>query len=261
MVVFLVKHMFQTQVNDGTLMAIVPGALVLSAFLLPALQRNIMNAIDWFGVMLLSCMGVLCWLVWCAMTLNVPSSLARNVLRLAPEFDTSIRWWAVLIAVIMSIFWIGVVRWRVMSSKTVIWRAAVIWSAGSLMVWVLMGTLFMPWFNHVKTYKTVARDLQNALSVSQTFNHCVTPMNISLPQRSALAYFGEIQFETEYLYHIESNTVSTCDWLLTYDLDKQLNKQGLMNTVNIDPLKWRLQFEGRRFIEKNERFKLYHKIQ
>jgi hypothetical protein len=218
---------------------------------------------------------------------------------------------AVVIASLATLFWLFVVRWRVLAAKTVVWRAAVIWSAGSLTVWVLIGTLFMPWLNHVKTYKPIALALKTALTEQQASinrelaaqaaqnpkrrkkahilkqvqvspSACVSPLRIGLPQRAVLAYFGEITFEPQPL---SSGTTSmtyaddqadqapidipdtvACDWVLEYSTAYAKHTKSTMENLpyladNTDAPegKWVLRWEGKRFIEKDERFRLYQR--
>ncbi len=328
--VMLCSLLTHTQVTQAHLMAIVPGALILAAFLLPALPRIWMNAIDWFGIMALSFSIALCWLMWIAMTFGWPADLSRNIMRLAPGLNLDIRWFNVLIASLATLLWVFVVRWRALSAKTVIWRGAVIWSAGSLTIWVLIGTLFMPWLNHVKTYKPVALALKaafnspiintpksshlivglNPIAINNTdeladivsFNQLITPINspfwlikppinqtiqtiqpacisllkVGLAQRAILAYFSELTFEPQsFLNTNQINSQSeqaplnnphtvACDWVLEYTTLNTLlplkPTPYLTDNSQAPEGRWVLRWEGRRFIEKDERFRLYQRI-
>lgn len=262
--VYSVSMLFRTSVNDAVVLALLPGALVLAAFLLPALPRVWMNAIDWFGVMALSTAALLVWLVWTAMTLGWPSVFAKSVLRLVPGFDTSVQWPALLAALCVSVFWMAVVRWRVLSAKTVVWRAAVVWSAGSLTVWVLLGSLFMPFANHIKTYRGVASELKTAL---KDHSQCVSPLHLGLPQRALLAYFGEIRFERQPLQTaldkqadnapIDTPATVECNWLLDYT--PNVSRGAAQSAAYLPQGNWQLRWEGRRYRDKDERLRLYQR--
>jgi hypothetical protein len=196
-----------------------------------------------------------------AMTLGWPPVFAKSVLRLAPGFDTSLQWPALLIGLSATVFWMFVVRWRVLSAKTVVWRAAVVWSAGSLTLWVVIGSLFMPYANHIKTYRSVALELKAAL---KDHSQCVSPVRLGLPQRAVMAYFGDIIFEPQPLQiatnqQAENAPIDTpvnvaCNWLLDYT----------PHTVLAEPYlpqgNWTLTWEGRRFRDKDERFRLYQRM-
>ena len=268
-VVFSAGLLFNTDINDATTLTLVPGALILAAFLLPALPRAWMNAIDWFGVMALSFIAALIWFAWFAMSTGWPVPLSRNILRLAPLFDNGVNYLALGMGLAATAFWVFVVRWRVMAAKTVIWRAAVIWSAGSLMIWVLLTSLWMPWLNHTRTYRGVALELKAAL---KDHSQCVSPVRLDPPQRAVLAYFGEIIFEPKPLSELSSNaalgaeqaathldTPATvaCNWLLEYDSLKRLS--GAERPPYQPAGNWQLVWQGRRFTDKDERFRLYQR--
>jgi hypothetical protein len=263
--VFFTALLCRSDVDDAVALSVLPGALVLAAFLLPALPRAWMNAIDWFGVMALSFALALFWLVWVAMTLGWPAAFAKSVLRLAPTFDTSVQWLALLIGLGATLFWAFVVRWRVLSAKTVVWRAAVVWSAGSLTLWVVISSLFMPYANHIKTYRAVATELKAALS---DHTQCVSPIRLGLPQRAVLAYFGDIRFEVQALgvasdaladsAPIDTPATVACDWLLEYASLQRLS--DMRRLPYLPDGSWQLKWEGRRFRDRDERFRLYQRI-
>jgi 4-amino-4-deoxy-L-arabinose transferase-like glycosyltransferase len=262
--VFFTALLCRTSVNDAVALSLLPGALILAAFLLPALPRAWMNAIDWFGVMALSFLTALVWLVWIAMTLGWPPALAKSVLRLTPGFDTSVQWFALLVGLLATLFWCFVVRWRVLSAKTVVWRAAVVWSAGSLTLWVVIGSLFMPYANHIKTYRAVATELKAAL---KDHSQCVSPLHLGLPQRAMMAYFGDIRFEVQPLQVLtdvqaENAPIDTpvsvgCNWLLEYAQVQRFSDKVRANYLPNGV--WVLKWEGRRFRDKTERFRLYQR--
>jgi 4-amino-4-deoxy-L-arabinose transferase-like glycosyltransferase len=262
--VFVASMVLSTRVGEGALLAVLPGALILAAFLLPALPRAWMNAIDWFGVMTLSMGCVFFWLVWIAMTFGWPPAFAKNVLRLVPGLDTTVNGLTLGIGLLATVFWLFVVRWRVLSAKNVVWRAAVVWSAGSLCLWVIVGSLFMPWANHYYTYRNVAVQLKTAL---KDHSQCVSPVQLGLPQRAVIAYFGEIRFEPQPLQTatdaaaenapIDTPVNVACNWLLEYaTVQPEAAKESrqYLPTGN-----WQLRWEGRRFRDKTERFRLYQR--
>jgi hypothetical protein len=263
--VFAAALLCRTNVNDAVAMSVLPGALVMAAFLLPALPRAWMNAIDWFGVMALSFAVILIGLIWAAMTFGWPPVFAKSVLRLVPGFDNSFQWFGFLVGVLGIVFWSFVVRWRVLSAKTVVWRGAVIWAAGSLAVWVIGTSALMPYANHIKTYRAVASELKIAL---KDHSQCVSPIRLGLPQRAVLAYFGDIRFEPQPLQiatdaqadsaPIDTPATVTCNWLLEYSSLQRLSRMERL--PYLPDGNWQLKWEGRRFRDKDERFRLYQRM-
>lgn len=261
LIIMTVGILTQTTITESSFLSLLPGAVVLAAFLLPALPRVWMNALDWFGVMALSFAAAIAWLGWVAMTTGWPSKLARAITKLSPHFDTQLNYWALCVALAVTLFWALVVRWRVVRPSTVVWRAAVVWSAGMLTLWVLLGSLWMPWINHGKSYRAVALQLQSAV---QDHSQCVTPLRLGLPQRAVLAYFGDIRFEAQHADNTLDTTLDTpatvaCNWLLEYDSLQALS--SLERLPYLPEGQWTLVWEGRRYTDKDERFRLYRRGQ
>jgi hypothetical protein len=257
--VMVVGVLTQTTISEASFLSVLPGAVIVAAFLLPALPRVWMNALDWFGVMALSFAAALAWLAWLALTTGWPTKLAQNITRLSPNFDASINYLALAIALAMTVFWMFVVRWRVTKPSTVVWRAAVVWSAGMLTVWVLIGSLGMPWLNYGKSYRAVAVQLKTALI---DHSQCVSPLRLGLPQRAVLAYFGELSFEPQSADNTLDTTLDTpatvgCNWLLEYDSLQALS--SLERLPYLPAGQWKLVWEGRRYTDKDERFRLYQR--
>ncbi len=257
--VMVVGVLTQTTISEAGFLSVLPGALVVAAFLLPALPRVWMNALDWFGVMALSFAAALAWLAWFALTTGWPTKLSHNILRLSPNFDTSINFLALAAALATTVFWMLVVRWRVTKPSTVVWRAAVVWSAGMLTVWVLIGSLGMPWLNHGKSYRIVAEQLKHAL---KDHSQCVSPLRLGLPQRAVLAYFGELRFEPQSPDNpldtaLDTPATVACNWLLEYDSLQALS--SLERLPYLPSGQWKLVWEGRRYTDKDERFRLYQR--
>ena len=257
--IMLAGVLSQSTISEASFLSIIPPIVLLAAFLLPALPRVWMNALDWFGVMALSFAAFLAWLGWFAIYFGWPAKLSKSILLATPTFQASVNYFAVAIALLCSIFWFSVVRWRVTRPSTVVWRAAVVWSAGMLTVWVLIGSLWMPWLNHGKSYRAVATELKFAL---KDHTQCVSPLRLGLAQRAVLAYFGEIRFEAQGSdagMNTERDTPATvaCNWLLEYDSLQNLS--SLERLPYLPAGQWALTWEGRRSTDKDERFRLYQR--
>jgi hypothetical protein len=52
-----------------------------------SLRRGAANAFDWFGVMTFIFFGIVVWLGWSALHFGWPPGLARQVARMAPDFQ------------------------------------------------------------------------------------------------------------------------------------------------------------------------------
>jgi 4-amino-4-deoxy-L-arabinose transferase-like glycosyltransferase len=185
-------YLLITQENQEALMAtLLPGALVLAAFLLPTLTRSTINAIDWFSIAALSLAILVVWMYWIAIQTGWPPTMARTALRRVPGFVAQFSLPAFAIALGATLFWYVLVVWRVTRRPQVVWRAMAISGGGVLAAWVLLTTLWMPYINHTRTYRDVALNAAQALPPDA----CVATQRLGLAQRASFAYFGKLRFE------------------------------------------------------------------
>jgi hypothetical protein len=111
----------------------------------------------------------------------------------------------------------------------------------------------------------VAVQLKAAL---KDHSQCVSPVRLGLPQRSLLAYFGDITFEPQPFQtatdaQADSAPIDTpvnvaCNWLLEYASLQQLSRMERL--PYLPEGNWKLVWEGRRFVAKDERFRLYQRV-
>jgi 4-amino-4-deoxy-L-arabinose transferase-like glycosyltransferase len=269
-VAFALYLLMTEEEQEGLMALLLPGAIVLAAFLLPTLKRSTINAIDWFSIMAFTLAIVVVWMYWIALQSGWPPAMARTALRRVPGFVVEFSPIALGIALLATGFWAVVVAWRIRKRPVVVWRAMAISSAGVVTAWVLLTTLWMPWLNHTKTYRDVALKAAQAAPGA----NCVSTQRLGLPQRASFAYFAGIRFEPQKVVppkprrRIEQEELEArealspppvaCKWLMTQDSLRRLS------SINVFPAlpegKWTLVWEGRRFTDRDERFRLYQRV-
>jgi 4-amino-4-deoxy-L-arabinose transferase-like glycosyltransferase len=261
--------------QEALMVSVLPGSFILAAFLLPTLSRSTSNAIDWFALMSLSFGIFLVWLGYLAMQAGWPSTLSRNFSKLAPGWTPSFSVPAFAFALVATLFWTYTVWWRTAKKPIVVWRAMIISGVGVLTAWFLLTTLWMPWINHTRTYRDVALSMKAALP-DQHLEACVSTQRLSLPQRAIFGYFARVRFEPRPLGTgvqtkedilgngarddaFVSPAPVACDWLLTQDSLRALSERVFLPALPDGPRagQWTLVWEGRRFSDRDERFRLY----
>jgi hypothetical protein len=127
--------------------------------------------------------------------------------------------------------------WRVGRSMR---RAIINWAAGVTLVWLLAMTLWLPWLDSGKSYRSMVVSLKHALPAQ---HGCLASLNVGDTQLAMLQYFGDIS--TNRLTH------NACDLLLV----QSVQTSGLPeNETN-----WKKIWEGGRSSDRNERFRLYQR--
>lgn len=244
-IVCILLALFSGHPEEGILLPLLPPLAILAAFGLPTMKRGAINAVDWFSVMTLTTCAAFIWLGWIAKQTGWPAQLAKNAFKLAPGFKPEFNLIAFLVAVFASIGWFVLVHWRVSRRPSVLWRAVVLSSGGVILCWLLLMTLWLPWINYGKSYAGVARQIAEKLPAGQ---YCVDT-NVGPAQRASFAYFGGVPFAK----FVDGN----CDYLLLQD-----NRRGKDDKLALDRSgeQWRMLWEGRRPSDRNERFRLYRRV-
>jgi len=210
-----------------------PGAL--------SLRRGAAAAFDWYGVMTFSLFVVLVWIGYSALTFGVPHKLAENALRMAPGFVERFNPVVVVSALLLSLAWL-MFLFRVPRSRT---RGVTRWAAGMTLLWGTFATLYMPWADYQKSYRSVALQLRSQIPVDAT---CVSGRNLGSAQRAAFSYLVD-------LVTVPYNS-------LQHDACPVLLIQGRAQDAS-DHLgaQWQKLAEVGRPGDRSERFRLYRLIQ
>ncbi len=221
-------------VNGTTLLA--PLAL-LGAQAVPYLRRGAANALDWFGVMTFGFFAGIVWLGWYAMMTGDPARMANNFIKSAPGFVARFDPLALAVAVALTLLWAALAFYSAPSPE----RSAARWAAGVALLWGVFSMLWMPWADHIKSYRPVAQELKRHLPAATT---CIAQRNFGVPQLAALSYHGGIKMR-EY----DPARPAACRLLVV-----QGNPRG---ETDVPGPRWARVAEAGRPGDKHERFRLY----
>ncbi|HEY3597704.1 MAG TPA: glycosyltransferase family 39 protein [Paraburkholderia sp.] len=231
----------QSSQTNRLYMLLMPALAVLATFALPTLKRGAINAFDWFAVLSFTVLGTFVWLVWLASMTGFPYPLARNLARLVPGYVPQFKILSLICAIAVTVCWMALVQWRVARHPKVLWRSVVLSSAGTTLMWVLLMTLWLPIVNYSRTYKDVALQIASHLPEDYT---CISPVRLGNAQIATFAYFGDMHFSFN----------EDCDVILRQDTQDYGDPSAMSNFV------WKLVWEGRRAADRDERFRLYVRI-
>ncbi|WP_109482158.1 UDP phosphate-alpha-4-amino-4-deoxy-L-arabinose arabinosyl transferase [Paraburkholderia sp. C35] len=237
----LILVVLQSHGSNRLFILLTPALAVIAAFALPTLKRGAINAIDWFAVLSFTVLGSFVWLVWLAGMTGYPHQLARNLARLAPGFSPQFKILSFVCAVAVTVCWFALVQWRVARHPKVLWRSVVLSSAGTTLMWVLLMTLWLPVVNYSRTYKDVAEQIAAHLPSDYT---CISPVRLGDAQIATFAYFGDMHFSFD----------EDCDVILRQDTQDFGEPSAMPNYM------WKLVWDGRRAADRDERFRLYVRI-
>jgi 4-amino-4-deoxy-L-arabinose transferase-like glycosyltransferase len=239
----LILVVLQSHQSNLLFMLLLPPLAVLAAFGLPTLKRGAINAIDWFALLSFTILGSFVWLVWIAALTGFPHAIARNLARLVPGFTLEFNPYALAMALLITACWGALVRWRLSRQPKVLWRSVVLSSAGTTLMWVLLMTLWLPIVNYGRTYRDVATQIATHLPSDYA---CIRPARLGDAQIASFAYFGNMRF---------GFGNEDCDVILRQD------RQDYGEPSSISRYTWNLVWQGRRPADRDERFRLYVRIE
>jgi 4-amino-4-deoxy-L-arabinose transferase-like glycosyltransferase len=170
--------------QDINCIVLLPPLALLAAQGIDVLRRGAANALDWFGVMTFTFFGALVWLGYVAMLTGSPSRIAKNFTRVPgyiPEFQPL----PLAVALVLLAGWLVLIAW-VRPAAT---RGVLRWAAGVALLWGSFATLWLPWADHVKSYRGVAMQVKAKIPPGAK---CIGRAGLGNAQRAALSYHADI---------------------------------------------------------------------
>ncbi len=236
----LVPALLSPRAGESLLLPMIPPMAMLAAVGLPTIKRAAVSLVDWFSVTTFTLMGLAIWAYWIAWVTGFPPVMAFKAGQLAPGFRPGNILDEIVLGLLASAAWLGLVRWRVSRQPRMIWRAVMLASCGLVLMWFLLMTLWLPMFNERNTY----RDVGLAVGQHHGNDGCVASRHLNPTARTSIAYFGRVGFGPE----------ATCPWLVIED-------QGpLAGVIAPQEAGYRLIWEGSRRRGQDERFRLYQRL-
>ena len=163
---------------------LLPLAL-LGAAEVDTMKRGHSGALDWFGILTFGLLAILLWGLWAeSMRLGLPEPVARMFRDTQPGFQPPWHWFPVIVSAFLTLLWLVLVRPARRSNR----RAVLNWAAGTVLVWGLSATIWLPYIDSRRSYRPVAEALATHLPAGT----CLASRNLGEPQRALLEYFGGI---------------------------------------------------------------------
>jgi 4-amino-4-deoxy-L-arabinose transferase-like glycosyltransferase len=198
------------------------------------LRRGAAAALDWFGMITFTLVAGLIWLGAAALGAGWPPTVANNFAKLEPGFVSDYSIGILALAGGATLSWLAILAALPRSP----WQATTRWAAGVVLMWVLLMTLWQPWIDYGKSYRSVAQGLAKVLPEKRG---CVARDSLAPPVRASLDYFGDIRTRP-----LTKN--GDCKWLLVQGGPREATPAG-----------WARVWEGHRPGDRGERIILYRR--
>jgi 4-amino-4-deoxy-L-arabinose transferase-like glycosyltransferase len=231
-----------TTASDRGLLLALPALAALAAFALPTLKRSVSALIDWFTLIFFSVCGIAIWVIWISLQTGIPAKPAANVARLAPGFEPSFSGLALLLALLASLGWAWLVKWRTGRHRKALWKSLVLPAGGAILCWLLLMSLWLPMLDYARGYQPLVRQVLARVDRQA----CVETLGLSTAQITALRHHGQLQLQI-------AQHQPQCPALL---VDRQA--QGRFQR-EIDTRAWTLVAAARRPTEKSDDMLIYRR--
>jgi 4-amino-4-deoxy-L-arabinose transferase-like glycosyltransferase len=238
-----------TNFADRSLLLALPAMATLAAFALPTLSRTVSALVDWFTLLFFTAFALTIWVIWFAAQTGVPQQPAANLARLVPGFIPSFGWSTFLPALLASLVWVWLVRWRVGRHRSAIWKSLVLPAGGTALCWLLLMTLGLPAVDYARSYVPMVRSVsQEIRAQAQKAGEpeCVEFENLNRSQIAAFQYHGQLQLKP-------TTDSAQCGWLLVDATTARPPRASL------DLSAWSLRLNVRRRDDNGENIRLYQR--
>ena len=227
---------FVPNIQDVFALPILLPIVLLATMALPSLRRGASNALDRFGIITFGFIAILLWWGWAGLLIEGNNSRISRWLReyqseFVPAFDVT----SFVIALTVTLLWVLLV-WRVGRSMR---RSVINWATGVTLLWVLAMTLWLPWLDFNKSYRSMVTSLAEALPQQ---HGCIASRYLGDGQKAMLHYFGNIL--------TKPGGEKKCELLLT---------QGNLSRSDQTQGGWKTLWTGGRKGQKGDRYYLYQR--
>jgi hypothetical protein len=229
-----------TQASDRSLLLGLPAMATLAAFALPTLKRTVSSLIDWFTLIFFTGCAFVIWLFWIAMQTGIPPEAAANVARRAPGFIAEFSALPFAVALVATLAWAWLVKWRVGRHRAAIWKSVVLPAGGAALSWLLLMTLWLPLLDFARSYAPMALRVQQVTGNAG----CVAEYGLTRGQIAAFQYHARLKLEP-------ASRQGTCAWLMVDGYATDSLGQA------VDLTQWTLKTTVRRPADNSESVLLY----
>ena len=228
--------------SERALMLGLPPLAVLAAFALPTLQRSTAAAIDWFSVCLFTAAAIVIWVIYVSMQTGVPAQPAANIARLAPGYTPSFSLLALALAILGTLAWLWLVKWRTGRNRHPLWKSLVLPASGVALCWLLVMTLLLPPLDHARSYRSLVQRIAQQVPAGA----CVAAPGVPLAQVVAIEHFGRYRVDA-----VTPASATRCQFLLQMET---------RSTPSVPGTGWKLLARERRNTSEDEITAIYRRM-
>ncbi|CAM3884406.1 hypothetical protein ROSA5918_12485 [Roseateles saccharophilus] len=173
--------------SDRALLLALPSLAILAAFALPTLTRGFSAAVDWFSVFFFSAAALFFWLYYVSMQTGWPARPLANMRRLAEGFEPRFSLLALAFAIVATVAWLALVRWRTARHRHALWKSLALPAGGVALGWLLVMSLLLPPLDYARSNGPLVARLKPYLPATV---NCLAAPEQTLATLAALEWHG-----------------------------------------------------------------------
>lgn len=176
---------------------------VLAARALDDLPARVVTVLSGFSMLLFGLLAAVVWLVWMYMVeTGAPPQIAALGPYLPLDYHAHFTAPSFVVALVLTVLWLIAARWVRHSSL----RFIATWCLGVILLWAQLNTLWLPWLDDAKSYRSMAVSLRNALPRNYD---CVASIGLGESQRGMLDYMIDLKTQ-----RLEVHPEARCELML-----------------------------------------------
>ena len=193
---WLIGFILSSDVAAETLLSVTIAPLcVLASFGLMACNRSTKSMLELFSVAIFTLALTGVWAYFIAWTLGFPPKMHWSILRLtADESVSHAHWTAILVALVLLVFWLYLCVRRLMRRPIRFWTGPWLSASGITVLWISAVCLFGPVIDSNRTYANIAREMSQELKTMHYVPSvdCVLAQTLPLSERGAIEWHSNI---------------------------------------------------------------------
>jgi 4-amino-4-deoxy-L-arabinose transferase-like glycosyltransferase len=235
--VIAISMLLKTEPRAIELMPMLVPLSLLGAIEIDTLKRGYSGALDWFGILTFGLLSALVWWLWFDTYAYGMSAMVAKFFRdTEAGYRPPFGWTALAVSALLTVLWLLLVRPARRSNR----RAVLNWAAGMTLLWALFTTIWLPYLDSRRSYRTVAESVRSALPREG----CVASRNLGEAQRALFHYFANLVTVRE-----EKTPINSCPAMLV--------QYGRHDADTGTPAGWEAVWDGHRRGDDTERYVLY----
>jgi 4-amino-4-deoxy-L-arabinose transferase-like glycosyltransferase len=237
---FAVMLVILSVASDARALYALPMLLPLSLLAVPAVDSFTPRLIRIVGrviSVLFTIMASILWLGWIFLQIGYPHLVVERLLRESPSYIPGIQPGFIVPALMLTLLWLLVIKYREQSGQGVLFA----WASGLTLVWGLMMTIWLPFADASRSYRSMIVELKQAFPQGEVR---IARKNFGESERAMFEYFGGFRTEP---YRDDSPVTSNLLLMAT--------RRGVTN--NGVGSEWQKIWEGGRPGHEKELFVLY----